>query len=366
MKICVVAGARPNFMKIAPIIRALKNAQMTPWLVHTGQHYDERMSQSFFDDLGIPNPDVNLGVGSGTAVSQISEIMRKLEVEITREQPAAMIVVGDVNSTLAAALVANKLSIPLAHVEAGLRSFDRGMPEETNRILTDAISNWLFTSERDASQNLNREGIPDDRIFFVGNVMIDTLLANLERVRSSFSLDAWELTNRKFALLTLHRPSNVDDPERLESILRAVHRLSTSMPVVFSIHPRTRSRMETFGFFDRPDLLGFSEVPPLGYLDMLGLMDSARLVLTDSGGLQEETTALGVPCLTLRENTERPLTVEQGSNRLVGWKTDNINNAVKVVLADPERSDRMPELWDGHAAERIVETLGHELRAISN
>jgi len=355
--VTLVAGARPNFIKIAPLVRALNAAEM-PWrLVHTGQHYDDRMSQTFFDELEIPQPHVNLEVGSASAVRQVAEVMRRLESELEAYRPVAAIVVGDVNSTLAAALTANKLRIPLAHVEAGLRSGDRSMPEEANRIITDAISDWLFTSEPAAEENLNREGIDAERIHFVGNVMIDTLRQHLDQARSRRNLAARGLRDQEYALLTLHRPANVDDRRRLESILRAAHQLARNMPVIFPMHPRTADRLRESGFEQRDDLGGFTAVEPLGYLEMLGLVEAARLVLTDSGGLQEETTALGVPCLTLRENTERPITVTAGSNRLVGWRTAAILQASEALLAGPPRIGSVPEKWDGRAAERIIAVL---------
>lgn len=359
MHITLVAGARPNFMKIAPLVRALDALGAQRRIVHTGQHYDRRMSDTFFDELGIPEPDVNLGVGSGSHVQQIAEVMLRLAAELEAHRPAAVAVVGDVNSTLASALTANKLGIPVAHVEAGLRSFDRGMPEEINRLMTDAISDWLYTSEPQANVNLMREGVARERICLVGNVMIDTLVHHLRQARERAPRKSFNLKPHRYVLLTLHRPSNVDDPHRLRSILRAVHTISERFPVVFPVHPRTRGRLEEFGLLGNSEFNGYIPVDPLGYVDMLGLVDSARLVLTDSGGLQEETTALGIPCLTLRENTERPSTIQQGSNRLVGWQTEAISQAAKEVFAGPRRIGQIPELWDGHAAARIAEHLLH-------
>jgi UDP-N-acetylglucosamine 2-epimerase (non-hydrolysing) len=353
----IIAGARPNFMKVAPVIRALRGAGAECRLVHTGQHYDQKMSGAFFDELQIPTPDVNLGVGSGSHVAQIAEVMRKLEEELLQQPPRALVVVGDVNSTLAAALTASKLGIPLAHVEAGLRSFDRTMPEETNRIVTDALSDWLFTSEFDAGKNLANEGIAAERVHFVGNVMIDTLLAHLASARALDMPGRFGLHRGQYAVLTLHRPSNVDDPERFESILRGIHQVSREMPVIFPVHPRTRGRVETFGFTARPELGGYTATEPLGYLSMLGLVEASGVVLTDSGGLQEETTALRIPCLTLRENTERPITVEIGSNRLVGWKTADIVTAFRTVVRGDAPQGRIPDYWDGHAATRIAQVL---------
>lgn len=357
MTITLVAGARPNFMKIAPLVRAFDAAGLPRRIVHTGQHYDRAMSATFFEELGIPQPDVNLGVGSGSHVQQLAEVMQRLEQDFMTHRPRAVLVVGDVNSTLAAALTANKLGIPVAHVEAGLRSGDRTMPEEINRILTDACSDWLYTSEPAAHANLVREGIPSERICLVGNVMIDTLWQHLPQAEARQPYRRWGLAPGQYAVLTLHRPSNVDHPERLAAILQAIHKLSEHLPVIFPRHPRTAARMRTFGYEGRDELNGMLCIEPLGYLDMLGLVASARLVLTDSGGLQEETTALRVPCLTLRENTERPITLAAGNNRLVGWQTESIMVAAREMLQGPARLGEPPALWDGHAAERITQHL---------
>jgi UDP-N-acetylglucosamine 2-epimerase (non-hydrolysing) len=357
MNISLIAGARPNFMKIAPLARALARIGVRPRIVHTGQHYDERMSETFFRELDIPEPDVNLGVGSGSHVWQISETMTRLEREFAENRPDAVLVVGDVNSTLAASLTASKLGIRVGHVEAGLRSFDRSMPEEINRVVTDSVSDWLFTSEPSAEENLRREGASPERIHPVGNVMIDTLLRHLDSARSQRSYKPLGLGESDYAVLTLHRPSNVDDPRQLESIMRAVHHVSRQLPVIFPLHPRTGARIRQFGFLDRDDLNGFTSIEPQGYLTMLSLMASSRLVMTDSGGIQEETTALRVPCLTLRENTERPVTLDVGSNRLVGAQTEDILAAVREVLDGPTRIGRIPENWDGRAAERIADLL---------
>ncbi len=362
MNISLIAGARPNFMKIAPLVRALEQRGVQPRIVHTGQHYDRQMSETFFKELNIPEPDINLEVGSGGAVWQITEVMRRLEEDFTDHPPQVVVVVGDVNSTMAAALTATKLGIPLAHVEAGLRSFDRAMPEETNRLVTDTVADWLFTSEPSGDANLHHEGVPPEKIHLVGNVMIDTLLAHLERARSENPCAALGVSPKEFALLTLHRPSNVDDPERFESILRAIHKISEQLPILFPIHPRSRTRIEEFGFADRSELGGFTTIEPLGYHAMLGLLDAARLVLTDSGGIQEETTVLQVPCLTIRENTERPVTVEIGSNQLVGWQTEDIlAPAQQILAAAPGPRGQVPENWDGRAAERIAEILLRDL-----
>lgn len=357
----MVAGARPNFMKIAPLARAFRANGLGFRIVHTGQHYDEKMSRTFFEELDIPEPDVNLEVGSGSHVWQIAEVLRRIEPELVAHRPDAVLVVGDVNSTVAAALAAIKLGLPVAHVEAGLRSFDRSMPEETNRILTDSISRWLFTSEPSGGANLLREGVPADRIHFVGNVMIDTLTSHRARADGPRVARALGLEPRGYAVLTLHRPSNVDVPEHLRSIMRAVRRIAVELPVVFAIHPRTRSRLETLGPAAGDPEGRLILVEPLGYLAMLGLMDASRLVLTDSGGMQEETTALGVPCLTLRENTERPVTLEAGGNRLVGWQTEAILESACAILSGTAPPPRLPEKWDGRAAERIAAILEHDI-----
>uniref|UniRef100_A0A7C4QGH9 UDP-N-acetylglucosamine 2-epimerase (Non-hydrolyzing) n=1 Tax=Schlesneria paludicola TaxID=360056 RepID=A0A7C4QGH9_9PLAN len=361
MTVTLIAGARPNFMKVAPLVRALDAAGISRRLVHTGQHYDREMSGTFFEELGIPAPDANLGVGSGSHVQQLAEVMRRLEAELLEHRPRVVVVVGDVNSTLAAALTANKLGIALAHVEAGLRSGDRSMPEEINRILTDACADWLYTSEPEADENLLREGIPAARVRLVGNVMIDTLFQHLPAAQARRPYVRWGLQAGQFAVLTLHRPSNVDRPERLASILRAVHALCGELPVLFPRHPRTAARMREFGYEGMNALNGAIVTEPLGYLDMLGLVEASRLVLTDSGGLQEETTALRIPCLTLRENTERPITLAAGNNRLVGWHTESIAAAVRDVLSGPPRLGTPPDLWDGRAAERIVRHLAEVL-----
>lgn len=357
MRVCVVAGARPNFMKIAPLTRAFRSAGVIPGIIHTGQHYDDRMSDTFFRELEIPPPFVNLDVRSASPVGQIAEIMKRLEPVLIEYRPDWVIVVGDVNSTVAAALTASKLGLPVAHVEAGLRSFDRAMPEELNRIVTDALSERLFASEPCAVVNLQREGIENRRIFLVGNVMIDTLLANLERARAARTYNHFRVGPGEFALATLHRPSNVDVPDNLVSILRAFEYVARKLPIILPIHPRTRKQIDKFGLTAALFQCGVQLLEPLGYHDTICLVDAARVVLTDSGGMQEETTALHVPCITLRENTERPITVEIGSNRLVGSRYDSIVAAVDDVLAGPARIGAVPELWDGHAAERIAANL---------
>ncbi len=359
--LCVV-GARPNFMKIAPIMAALRAAAIPAKLLHTGQHYDEAMNHQFFADLGIPHPDINLEVGSGSHAVQTAEVMRRFEPVLDAEKPAAVLVVGDVNSTIACALVASKKGIGVIHVEAGLRSFDRAMPEEINRVLTDQISDLLYTTERSALANLTREGIAAERVHFVGNVMIDTLRHNLARaVSAAETLNGAGIEGNfgrgEFAVLTLHRPSNVDHESTLRQLLQTVNEVANRLPVVFPLHPRTRGRIEHFQLDHLLTQANIHLLPPQGYLQMLGLMRDARFVFTDSGGIQEETTALGVPCLTLRENTERPITVEDGTNTIVGQSHDAIMRAVNDILASGGKGGRVPEYWDGHAADRIVTHL---------
>ena len=359
MKLISVAGARPNFMKIAPLADtiAAHNAAAAPFidhlLVHTGQHYDQKMSDLFFRELGIPEPDINLEVGSGSHATQTAEIMKRIEPVLLEHRPDGLLVVGDVNSTIACALVAVKLGIRVIHVEAGLRSFDRGMPEEINRILTDAISDLLFTTERGATDNLLREGVAPDKIHFVGNVMIDTLLSHRARAEQSDILDRLGVRG-KYGIVTLHRPSNVDDHEQLAMLVAALNEVSAELPLLFPVHPRTRSRLASHGI---PVAETIRLVEPLGYLDFLKLQSSARLVLTDSGGIQEETTVLGVPCLTLRETTERPVTVTHGTNQLVPLEQRAIVAAAREILGGAVVTGRIPELWDGGAAQRIVAIL---------
>jgi len=362
IRILAVAGARPNFMKIAPLMKALaeRPGRFETTLVHTGQHYDQAMSASFFQDLGIPEPDVNLGVGSGPHGAQTAQVLAKIEALLLERPPHAVLVVGDVNSTLAATLAAVKLHIPVAHVEAGLRSGDRAMPEEINRVLTDAVSDWLFTTEPDAEKNLLREGIDAERIHFVGNVMIDTLLAHRERARGLDTLERLGLEPRGYAVLTLHRPSNVDSPDSLRRLFEVLDRLHESLPVVFPVHPRTAKAIEQHLGGRRPAL---RLTEPLGYLDFLRLLTDAQMVLTDSGGIQEETTALGVPCLTLRESTERPVTVTEGTNTIVGTAPEAIEAALETLRKSPPPTGRQPPLWDGQAAVRIVDILERDLEA---
>jgi UDP-N-acetylglucosamine 2-epimerase (non-hydrolysing) len=356
-----VVGARPNYMKIAPIMEALRPVDgLRQLLVNTGQHYDDSMAGGFLRDLELPCPDRDLGIGSGTHAVQTARVMMAFEEICLEERPDLVVVVGDVNSTLAASLVAAKLVVPLAHVEAGLRSFDRSMPEEINRIVTDRLADLLLTPSRDADENLRAEGIPEERIHLVGNVMIDTLrrrlpLATLDRIR-----DRIPVAERSYAVLTLHRPSNVDEPDTFRNILRAVRTIASTLPVVFPVHPRTRNRLREFNL--EAELDGTILTEPLGYIDFLSLTSHARLVLTDSGGLQEESTALGISCLTLRQNTERPVTVTQGTNRVVGTRTSDIVRGFEQAMAATDRPP-IPELWDGHAADRIAAVVSGFLRA---
>jgi UDP-N-acetylglucosamine 2-epimerase (non-hydrolysing) len=360
LKVINVVGARPSFMKVAPVVEAMRGRrdEFAPLVLHTGQHYDERMSDAFFRDLGLPHPDVHLGVGSGSHAQQTAAVMQKFEPVVLEHRPDWVLVVGDVNSTLACALVCSKLGVRVAHVEAGLRSRDRAMPEEINRILTDQLSDLLLTPSEDADRNLAGEGIPPERIRFVGNVMIDSLFKQLRRAEGSRVREELELGGSDYAVVTLHRPSNVDDPATLGGILSALARVGERLPVVFPIHPRTRKNLEEFGLLEAAGA-GVRFVEPLGYLDFLRLYSGARLVLTDSGGIQEETTALGVPCLTLRENTERPVTVELGTNRVVGTDPARIVAEAERALARDRQKEppRVPPLWDGRAAERILDAL---------
>ena len=355
LKLMLVAGARPNFMKVAPLLWEIQRRDdVDAFLVHTGQHYDEKMSQRFFAELEIPRPDENLEVGSGSHAVQTAEVMKRFEPVLVREKPDVVVVVGDVNSTLACALTATKLGIPVAHVEAGLRSLDRSMPEEINRILTDAISDWLFVTEASGIANLRAENIPGERIHFVGNVMIDTLIACQKRIAAAPILDTLGVQAGGYAVLTMHRPANVDRPEVFAGLMGAIARVQREIPFVFPVHPRTRKTIEEYRREPLPNLI-FTE--PLGYLDFMKLIGSARFVLTDSGGVQEETTYLGVPCLTMRENTERPVTVTQGSNRLVGLDANQIIAEALHVLEAPGARHLVPELWDGRAAPRILDVL---------
>jgi UDP-N-acetylglucosamine 2-epimerase (non-hydrolysing) len=363
--LCVV-GARPNFMKMAPILRAFAAARppMPALLVHTGQHYDAAMSDRVFADLALPTPDVNLEVGSGSHAVQTAEVMRRFEPLVDTYAPACVLVVGDVNSTLACSLVAAKKGVAVVHVEAGLRSFDRAMPEEINRVVTDQVADRLYTTERAAQANLEREGIAAERIRFVGNVMIDSLLASrAHAVAPAVTLvnagadPAIVATRGGFGVVTLHRPSNVDDPATLADLLRTLVDVAARVPLVFAMHPRTRASIERAGLAGVLAGARIAVLPPQGYLEMLGLMSAAAVVLTDSGGIQEETTALGVPCLTLRETTERPITIDEGTNTLVARDRAAILRNVDAILATGGKRGRVPEGWDGRAAERIAADL---------
>jgi UDP-N-acetylglucosamine 2-epimerase (non-hydrolysing) len=365
IKLIPVVGARPNFMKIAPVISAIRkhNGNCTRGethidylLLHTGQHYDLKMSDTFFQELNIPAPDINLGVGSGSHAEQTAEIMVRFEKICLEEKPDWIVVVGDVNSTMACTLVAAKLCLKVAHVEAGLRSFDRTMPEEINRLVTDALADLLLTPSEDADQNLLKEGVPGNKIKRVGNVMIDSLVMNLDKARAIKPYAAFGLTEKNYVFVTLHRPSNVDDRDSLTVIMDRLTRLSTRVPVVFPVHPRTEKNLNQYGIMPAParnpnlKLCG-----PVGYFESIGLADKARFVLTDSGGLQEETTFLGVPCLTLRPNTERPITITLGTNRLTSILT--LEEDINRILRGDHQTGKIPELWDGKTSERILQSL---------
>jgi UDP-N-acetylglucosamine 2-epimerase (non-hydrolysing) len=369
VKVLLVAGARPNFIKIGPLMRVLAaDPRFAPRLVHTGQHYDDKLSRVFFDELGIPAPDLELEVGSGSHSAQTAEIMRRFEPVVAAEQPQAVLVVGDVNSTIGCALVAAKMFLEtpfrfrggerrrpaIVHVEAGLRSFDDDMPEEINRKLTDAISDLLYVSDPAGVENLRREGVAEERMAFVGNVMIDTLLHARERARRQPVLEELGLVAGEYLLVTLHRPSNVDDPAALSALLATLDELAGNQRLVFPVHPRTRARLQAMGA--RLDPARWLVTDPLGYLDFLKLTSEARVVLTDSGGVQEETTVLGVPCVTLRDNTERPVTITEGTNQLAGTRPEAVRAAVERALSTPA-TGRVPRFWDGRAAERIAEHM---------
>jgi UDP-N-acetylglucosamine 2-epimerase (non-hydrolysing) len=361
-KVLHVVGARPNFMKIAPVMRALSGfAGVEQRLIHTGQHYDEKMARIFFEELGLPRPDRDLEVGSGSQAEQTGRVMVGLERVLAEERPGLVVVVGDVNSTLAATLVAAKAGIPVAHVEAGLRSFDLSMPEEINRMVTDRLSTHLFTPSRDADENLRREGVPPERIHFVGNVMIDTLLLHRSRAPWPAIRGALGLEERRYALLTLHRPANVDDAGKFRRILQNLRIVAEDLPIVFPAHPRTARRIAEAGLEKETAFLRRTE--PLGYLEFLAAMDHAALVLTDSGGIQEETTILGVPCFTLRDNTERPITVSEGTNTLVGADGSGLRESYARLKAGGRKQATRPELWDGRSGMRIAEILVASLMA---
>jgi len=359
-RIICVCGARPNFMKIAPIMRAFdESGKIETLLVHTGQHYDEKMSKSFFDELQIPKPDINLEVGSGSHAVQTAEVMKSFEPVVIDFEPDYVLVVGDVNSTIACGMVAVKLGVKLIHVEAGLRSFDRTMPEEINRVLTDSISDLLFITEQSGIDNLKKEGVADGKVHFVGNVMIDTLLANKAKAEKSDILGKLSLAEKGYAVITLHRPSNVDDMKNLGKIISAFEVIEKDLKLVFPMHPRTRNNIKGTDIGKRVEAMkNLILLDPVGYLDFLKLTSNAALVMTDSGGIQEETTILQVPCMTLRENTERPVTVTEGTNRLIHIDTDDIlNNYNEIKANNFAGNGNIPKFWDGKAAQRIAKVL---------
>lgn len=358
MKILSVVGARPNFMKVSPIHDELtKHDRFTSQIVHTGQHYDEEMSDIFFEQLGLPRPDEYLGVGSGDHADQTAAIMKAFKTVVESEAPDLVIVVGDVNSTVACSLVATKKQIPVAHVEAGLRSGDRSMPEEVNRIITDRIANLLFVTEQSGVDNLRSEGVADDKIAFVGNVMIDALVRFREKAAQTPIVEDLGLEEGSYVVMTMHRPSNVDDEDQLEVVLRTIQKICESQPLVFPMHPRTRKQFELFGLADELERIDALELlPPQGYLEFLALMDQAGAVVTDSGGIQEETTFLGVPCITLRPNTERPVTIREGTNELMELNPDAVSRRVTERMGE-RTNGKTPELWDGRTSERIVKHI---------
>jgi UDP-N-acetylglucosamine 2-epimerase (non-hydrolysing) len=362
-KLMVIVGARPNFMKAAPLMSQLHKHKdrFEVTFIHTGQHYDHKLSQLFFDQLGLPKPDINLGVGSGSHGQQTAKIMIELEKLMIANRPDLAIVFGDVNSTMATALVTSKLHIKLAHVESGLRSFDKRMPEEINRIVTDRLSDFLFISEKSGMDNLLNEGMDKEKLFFVGNIMIDSLIANLEAAKNSDILDKLSLQPGGYVAMTLHRPANVDNKEIFENLLKIIEEIGQKIPVVFPCHPRTTKELSHFGLIDHIDKKILRIIEPLGYLDFLKLQSECKFVLTDSGGIQEETTYLQIPCITLRDNTERPVTVDVGSNVIVGVDPDKIRTAARRVLDNKGKVGRIPDLWDGHTAERIVDILLEKL-----
>jgi len=363
IKIINVVGARPNFMKIAPIQREMaKYDNIQPVLVHTGQHYDERMSKLFFDDLQLPKPDIYLDVRSGSHAVQTAKVMMAFEEVLKQEKPDLVIVVGDVNSTAACSMVAAKMDTKIAHVEAGLRSFDRTMPEEINRLVTDVLSDFLFVTEKSGLENLKREGIDDAKVHFVGHVMIDSLIYFEPMAEKSPVLQDLQLEPQSYGLITLHRPSNVDHKENFLKLLNAFEHIEKQIPLIFPIHPRSQKMIDQFGLREKVEKMkNLRLLEPLGYLDFMKLLHNAKLVLTDSGGIQEETTYLGIPCITMRENTERPVTVEVGTNVLVGTDTERIIAEAQKVLDGNAKKGQIPELWDGKAAERIVKILNEKL-----
>ena len=365
MKIISVVGARPNFMKVAPLHRAFKNisnldTNISHLICHTGQHYDEKMSKVFFEDLELPEPDFYLGVGSGSHAEQTGKVMIEFEKILLNEKPDLVIVVGDVNSTIACSLTAAKLHIKVAHVEAGLRSFDRKMPEEINRLLTDSIADYLFVTEKSGIENLKNEGVDDSKVFFVGNVMIDSLAYYLEKSNGSGVMDEYRLEKKNFVLFTLHRPSNVDTEEQLNKLINSLNRIGKKRKAIFPMHPRTRNNLDKFGLEEKIHS-NITITDPIGYIDFISLIKNAELIVTDSGGIQEESTYLGVQCITLRDSTERPITVEVGTNQLLGTDLEKAVEAALNVLDGNKKQGSVPELWDGCAAERIVEILINKL-----
>ena len=358
LNIALVVGARPNFVKAAPLYEILsKESDIQVSLIHTGQHFDAQMSAVFFDQLGMPKPDVYLDINQGSPIEQISKVMVALEKEFINMAPDLVLVFGDVNATLAASITANKLNLPLAHVEAGLRSFDLSMPEEHNRVITDHLADYLFTPSADANKNLAKEGIEESKIHLVGNIMVDSLLRFLPHAKSMQSSQKLKLPAQGYGLVTLHRPANVDDKKSMTGILEAIQKISEELPIVFPVHPRTRARMKELGLLE---IISGSEImllEPLGYLEFMNLMINARIVLTDSGGIQEETTVLGVPCITIRENTERPITITQGSNILAGVEPQGIISAYQDAMGKAKAAPNQIELWDGKTAERITEII---------
>lgn len=359
MKITSVVGTRPNFIKIAPLMKEMKkHPEIRNLLVHTGQHYDNEMSKFFFDDLKIPKPEINLGIGSASDITQTAKIMLEFEKVVMKEKPDLVIVVGDVNSTLAVALAAAKYKVKIAHVEAGLRSFDRAMPEELNRILTDHISDFLFTTEESANKNLKNEGIDKNKVFFVGNIMIDSLLSHKEKAKKSKILSKLNIKKNEYAVLTLHRPSNVDSKKALEYVFDIINKIQQKIKIVFPMHPRTLKSITKFELDKQlKNQKNLIITEPLGYLDFLALMSNSRFVLTDSGGIQEETTILGIPCITMRNNTERPVTVEQGTNVLVSTDKSKIVEAGNKLIKGIIFKAKIPRFWDGKAAKRIVDII---------
>ncbi len=359
MKIINIVGARPNFMKMAPIIKEMNKRQsIEQILVHTGQHYDQKLSHAFFDELGIPKPDINLNIGSDTHTRQVARIMMAFEEIIDDYKPDMILVVGDVNSTMACSLVAAKKGVKITHVEAGIRSGDRNMPEEINRLVTDAIANYLLAPSPDAIDNLQKEGHAPEKIGFVGNIMIDTLHMHATDIQSSKILDTLSLRAHKYVTLTLHRPSNVDNKSSLQNILQALKVIQERIPIVFPVHPRTAKMIETFGLKEEMTTMrNLIQIEPIGYLDFGKLISNSKFVLTDSGGIQEETTVYGIPCITLRENTERPITITEGTNELAGADANKILELVNKIWQGQWKKGQIPTYWDGHAAQRIIDFI---------